>query len=160
MMTIRCNLPLSGNSLLELSKQHFANQPVHSTPVIINAENGNLPIPFINQSDHEVVITKYSYVGAMEKVQESNQDTLPSNTSPEPVSQDALLKCLAHNDILPKINPLSQNNSTETSPNPTLRPKILFTEPPATDDTVLVDGILPINSRNTLSGKKKPGKSN
>ena len=107
MMTIPCNLPRSGNSLLELSKQHFADQPVDSTPVIINAENGNLPIHFINQSDHEVVITKYSYVRAMEKVQESNQDTLPSNTSPEPVSQHASPKCLAHNDLLPKITPLS-----------------------------------------------------
>ena len=35
MMTIPCTLPRSENSLLELSKQHFANQPVESTPVII-----------------------------------------------------------------------------------------------------------------------------
>ena len=69
------------------------------------------------------------------------------NTSPEPVSQD----CLAHSDLLPKITPLPQNNSTGTSPNSTPRPKNLFTEPPATDDTVLVDGILSTNSCNTTT---------
>ena len=85
----------------------------------------------------------------MEKDQEVNQDTLPTNNSPEPVSHHALSKCLAHSDPQPEITPLPQNNSTESSPNPTPRPKNLFKEPAATDDTVLVDGILPFNSRNT-----------
>ena len=118
-MTIPCTLPRSGNSLFELSKQHFADQPVESTPVIINAENDNLPVHFINHNDHEVVIPKHSYVGAMEKVQGSNQDTLPTNTSPEPVSQHALSKCLAHSDLLPEITLPPQNTSTATSPHPT-----------------------------------------
>ena len=87
----------------------------------------------------------------MEKVQESNQDTLPTNTSPEPVSQHTLSKCLAHSDLLHVITPPPQNNSTGTSPNFPLRPRNLFAEPPATDDTVLVDGILPTNSRNTTT---------
>ena len=47
--------------------------------------------------------------------------------------------------------PPTRNNSTETSHNPTPRPKNLFSEPPATGDTVLVDGILPTNSRNTTT---------
>ena len=47
-----------------------------------------------------------------------------------------------------EITPSPQNNSTEASPNPTPRPKNFFTEPPATDNTVLVEGILPTNSRN------------
>ena len=89
----------------------------------------------------------------MKKVQESNQDTLPTNISPQPVSQDALSKCLADSDLLPEITPPPQNNSTETSPNPTSRPKNLFTEPPATDDTVLADGILPTNSHNTTTNQ-------
>ena len=83
----------------------------------------------------------------MEEVQEPVQDMLPMNTSPEPVSQH----CLAHSDLLPEITPPPQNNSTGTSPNSTPRPKNLFTEPPATDDTVLVDGILPTNSCNTTT---------
>ena len=87
----------------------------------------------------------------MEKVQESNQDTLSTNTSPEPVSQHTLSKCLAHSDLLHVITPPPQNNSTGTSPNFPLRPRNLFAEPPATDDTVLVDGILPTNSRNTTT---------
>ena len=56
MMTIPSTLPRSENSLLELSKQHFANQPVESTPVIINTKNDNLPVHCINHSDHAVVI--------------------------------------------------------------------------------------------------------
>ena len=62
MMTIPCALPRSGNSLLELSKQHFIDQPVDYTLVTVNAENDNLPVHFINHSDHEVVIPKHSYV--------------------------------------------------------------------------------------------------
>ena len=105
-MTIPCTLPCSGNSLLEPLKQYFVNQPVQYTPVIITAENGNIPVHFTNHSDHEVVIPKHSYVGAKgEKVQESDQDILLTNTSPEPVSQHALSKCLAHSDLLPKITP-------------------------------------------------------
>ena len=45
----------------------------------------------------------------MEKVQESNQNTLPTNTSLEPVSKRALSKCLAHSDLLP-----SQRQSMHT----------------------------------------------
>ena len=118
-MTIPCTLPHSGNYLFEPSAQSFADQPVESKPAIINAENDNLPVHFINHSNHEVVTPKHSYVGAMEKFQESNQDALPTNTSPEPVSQHALSKCLAHSDLLPKITPPPQNNSTETSPSST-----------------------------------------
>ena len=105
-MTIPCTLPCSGNSLLEPLKQYFVNQPVQYTPVIITAENGNIPVHFTNHSDHEVVIPKHSHVGAKEeKVQESDQDILLTNTSPEPVSQHALSKYLAHSDLLPKITP-------------------------------------------------------
>ena len=71
-ITIPCALPRSGNSLFELSKKHFAKQPVESTPVIINAENDNLPVHFTRHSDHEVVTPKHSYVGAMEEAQESS----------------------------------------------------------------------------------------
>ena len=90
MMTNPCTLPRCGNSLFELSKQHFADQPVESTPVITNAANDNLPVDFINHSDCDVVVPKHTYVGAMEKVQESDQDNLPTNATPEPVSQHAL----------------------------------------------------------------------
>ena len=53
-MTIPCTLPRSGNYLFEPSQQHFVDHPVHYTPVIINAENDNLPVHFINHSDHEI----------------------------------------------------------------------------------------------------------
>ena len=99
-MTIPCALPRSRNFLFEPSKQHFVNQPAQHTPVIINAENNNLPMHFINHSDHEVVILN-SDVGAMKKVQESNQDLLPTNTSPEPVSQHNLPECFVHSNLLP-----------------------------------------------------------
>ena len=73
MITNPCTLSRSGNSLFELSKQHFANQTVESTPpVIINAENDNSPVHFINHSDRDVVAPKHTYLGAMEKVQESH----------------------------------------------------------------------------------------
>ena len=71
-MTIPCVFPCSRNYLFEPSSQHFFKQPVHFTPVIINAENGNLPVYFINHNDQEVIIPKHSYVGSMEKVQESD----------------------------------------------------------------------------------------
>ena len=100
-MTIPCTLRCSRNYLFELLKQHFVDHPVQYTPVIINAKNGNLPIHFINHSDHEVVMPKHSYVGAMEKVQELDQDIVHTNTSPEPISQNALSECLAHSDLLP-----------------------------------------------------------
>ena len=100
-MTIPCTLPRSGNYLFQPSKQHFIDHPVHYTPVIINTENGNLPAHFMNHSDHEVVIPKHSYVGTIEEVHESDQDILHTTTSPEPVSQHALSKCLAHSDLLP-----------------------------------------------------------
>ena len=109
MMTNPCTLPRSGNSLFELSKQHFADQPVESTPVIINAENDNLPVHFINHSDRDVVVPKNTYVRAMEKVQESDRDNLSTNATPEPVSQHALSECLAHSDLLP-----SQRQSMHT----------------------------------------------
>ena len=73
MMTNPCTLLRSGNSLFELSKQYFADQPVESTSVILNAEKDNLPVHFINHSDRDVVVTKHTYVEAMEKVQESDQ---------------------------------------------------------------------------------------
>ena len=100
-MTIACALFCSENYFFEPSKQHFVDQPVQYTPVIINAENDNLPAHFINHSDHEVVISKHSYVKAMEKVQESDQDIFHTNTSPEPVSQHTLSKCLVQSDLLP-----------------------------------------------------------
>ena len=43
---------------------------------VINAETDNLPVDFINHSDHEIVIPKLSYVRAMEKVEESDEDIL------------------------------------------------------------------------------------
>ena len=101
MMTNPCTLPRSGNSLFELSKQHFADQPVESTPVIINAENDNLPVHLINHSNRDVAVPKHIYVGALEKVQESDRDNLSTNATPEPVSQHALSECLAHSDLLP-----------------------------------------------------------
>ena len=109
-MTNPCTLPHSGNSLFELLKQHFDDQPVESTPVIINAEDDNLPVHFINHSDRDVVEPKHIYVEAMEKVQESDRDNLSTNATPEPVSQHALSECLAHNDQLP-----SQRRSMYTS---------------------------------------------
>ena len=48
----------------------FVGQPVHYTPVIINAENDNLPVHFINDRDQEIVIPKHSYVENMEPVNE------------------------------------------------------------------------------------------
>ena len=99
-MTIPCVPPGPRNYLFEPSEQHFVDQPVQYTPVIINAENDNLPVHFINHSDHEVVIPKHSYVKAMEEVQESDQGISHTNTSPEPVSQNALFKCLVQSDLL------------------------------------------------------------
>ena len=100
-MTIPCTLPHTENYLFEPSHQYFVDHPVQYTPVIIDAANDNLPVHFIHHSDHEIVIPKHSYVGAMEKVQESNQHIVRTNTSPEPVSQHALSECLAHSDLLP-----------------------------------------------------------
>ena len=71
-MTISCTLPHSRNYLFKPSQQHFIDHPVQYTPVIIDATNDNLPVHFINHSDHETVIPNHSYVGAMEKVQELN----------------------------------------------------------------------------------------
>ena len=96
MMTNPCTFPRSRNSLFELPKQHFADQPVESAPVIIHAENYNLPVHFINHSDRDVVVPKHTYVGAMEKVQESGGDNLSTIATLEPVSQHALSECLAH----------------------------------------------------------------
>ena len=105
MMTIPFTLPRSRNSLFDLSKQHFTDQPVESIPVIINAENDSLPVHFINCSEHEVVAPKHSYVGAIEEAQEPDRDILPINTSPEPVSQHAFSKCIAHSYLRPEITP-------------------------------------------------------
>ena len=88
MMTNICTLSRSGNSLFELPKQHFADQPVKSTPVIINAANDNLPVHFINHSDRDVVVPKHTSVGAMEKVQESGRDNFSTNAQ---VSSDTVL---------------------------------------------------------------------
>ena len=119
MMTIPCVLFRSGNSLLKLLKQHFADQPVESTPVIINAKDDNLLVHCMDHSNHEVVTHKHSYAEAMDDAQEPDQDILPTKISPEPVSQHALSTCLAYSDLLPEITPPPQNNSIETSPNPT-----------------------------------------
>ena len=100
-MTNPCTLPCSRNYLFEPSAQNFADHPVHCTPVIINAANDNLPVHFINHSDRDVVVPKHTYVGAMEKVQESSQDNCSTNATPKPASQYALSECLAHNDLLP-----------------------------------------------------------
>ena len=70
----------------------------------------------------------------MQKKTDTNEQTNTTNTSPEPVSQHAFSKCIAHSYLLPEITPTLQNNSTGTSPNPTPRPNNLFTEPPATDE--------------------------
>ena len=151
MMTIPCALFRSGNPLLKLLKQHLADQPVESTLVIINAKNDNSPVHCMDHSDHEVVTHKHSYAEAMDDAQEPDQDILPTKISPEPVSQHALSTCLAYSDLLPEITLPPQNNSIEISPNPTPKPKNLFTEPPATDDPILVEGILPTNFRNTTA---------
>ena len=86
MITNPSTLSRSGNSLFKLLKQHFSNQPVESTPAIIKTENDNLPVHFINHSDHDVVVPKHTYVGAMENVQESDRDNFVTNATPEPVS--------------------------------------------------------------------------
>ena len=116
-MTIPCTLPHSGNYLFEPSAQNFADHPVHCTPVIISAANDHLLVHFINinHSDRDVVVPKHTYVGAMEKVQESNRDNLSTNANTESVSQHALSECLAHSDLLPSQcqsihTPLQQNS--------------------------------------------------
>ena len=101
LMTIPCALSCSRNYLFQPSGQHFVWQPVHYTPVIINAENYNLPVRFINHSDQEIVILKHSYVGALEKFQNSDLDMCHADTSPEPVNQHALSECLVQSDLLP-----------------------------------------------------------
>ena len=101
LMTIPCALSCSRNYLFQPSGQHFVGQPVHYTPVIINAENYNLPVRFINHSDQEIVILKHSYVGALEKFQNSDLDMCHADTSPEPVNQHALSECLVQSDLLP-----------------------------------------------------------
>ena len=55
---------------------------------------------FINHSDQELVIPKHSYVGAMKKVRELDQDMRQADTSPEPVNQHALSE-----HALPKVTP-------------------------------------------------------
>ena len=70
--------------------------------MIINAANDNLPVHFINHNDCDVVVPKHTYVGAIEKVQESDRGNLSTNATPEPVSQHALSEYLAHSDLLPR----------------------------------------------------------
>lgn len=53
----------------------------------------------MNHSDQDVVIPKHSYVVAMENVQEWNQNIYLSDTSPEPVNQCTLSKCLGKSDL-------------------------------------------------------------
>lgn len=55
-MTIPSALPHSADYLFEPARQHFVKQPVHYTPIIINAANYNVPVHFINHNDQEVVI--------------------------------------------------------------------------------------------------------
>ena len=50
-MIIPCALHCSRNYLLKPTGQHFVEQPVHYTPVIIHTENDNLSVYFINHSD-------------------------------------------------------------------------------------------------------------
>ena len=93
-MTISCTLPHTRNYLFEPSAENLVDHPVHCAPVTINAANDNLPVHFINHSDRDVVVPKHTYVGAMEKVQESDQDylliiNLSTNTTLEPVSRHA-----------------------------------------------------------------------
>ena len=123
MMTNPCTLPRFGNSLLELPKQHIADQPVESTPAIINAENYNSPVHFINHSDRDVVVPKHTYFGAMEKVQESGRDNLSTSATPEPVSQHALSECLAHRVLLPSQRQSMHTpfKKTQVSSDPVLR---------------------------------------
>ena len=119
-MTIPCTLPRSGNYLFQPSQQHFVDQPVQYTSVIINAEYNNLPVHFINHSDHEVIIPKDSYAEAMEEVQESDQDISHTNTSAKPVSQHTLSKCLVQSDLLPnqrqQVHCITNSTSTFTIP--------------------------------------------
>ena len=56
----------------QYAAQNFVDNPVHFTPVIISDGNENLPIHFINPSDRDIVVPKHTYVGAMEKVPESD----------------------------------------------------------------------------------------
>ena len=88
-MTISCTLPHSRNHLFEPSAENLVDHPVHCAPVTINVANDNLPVHFINHSDRDVAVPKHTYVGAMEKVQESDQHNLSTNTTPEPVSRHA-----------------------------------------------------------------------
>ena len=46
------------------------------------------------------LLSRSSYVGAMQKVQESDQDMCHADISPEPVKQRALSECLARSDLL------------------------------------------------------------
>ena len=46
------------------------------------------------------LLSRNSYVGAMQKVQESDQDMCHADISPEPVKQRALSECLARSDLL------------------------------------------------------------
>lgn len=94
-MTIPCMLPCSRNYLNPLDS--WITSWIH--PVVNNAENKNLPVHFMNHSDQDVVIPKHSYVVAMENVQEWNQNIYLSDTSPEPVNQCTLSKCLGKSDL-------------------------------------------------------------
>ena len=96
-MTIPSTFPCSGNYLFEPPAQNFTDHPVHCTPVR-KTTNDNLLVHFSNHSDRDVVVPKHTYVGVMEKIQESDRDNLPTNTIPEPVSQHALSECLAYSD--------------------------------------------------------------
>ena len=119
-MTTRFALPHSKNSLFESSQEHFVDQPVQCTPAIVNAENGNLPVHFINHSDHEDFIPKESYVEAMKEVEELDQDISHTNSFPEPASQHTLSKCLRQSDILPnqcqQVHCITNSTSTVTIP--------------------------------------------
>lgn len=55
----------------------------------------------INHSDQEFVIPKRSFVGAMEKVHVSDQDTNLADTPREPVNQYTLSECLCQSDFVP-----------------------------------------------------------
>ena len=115
-MTIPMSFPVPEITYSNRLASVFFEQPVHFTAGIINAENGNLPVHFINHSDQEVVIPKHSYAGAMEKVQESDQDLYHTDAFLEPVNKCALSECLAQSDFLPnqrqQLYVLQENSGT------------------------------------------------
>ena len=63
----------------------FENDQINTLPLWIMLKH-SLSVHFINPSDQVVVIPKHRYVGAMEKVLESNQCPNLSNIPPDSFS--------------------------------------------------------------------------